>query len=95
MYFEAYKIARIGEWAKRPLFRGGVRALGGDRAFHQQDEKGECDPNHGEDKECVEIGERGGLLLTKIFQRRCCFPVALEAICSTLTGAGGSRGFGA
>ncbi len=50
MYFEAYKIARIGEWAKRPLFRGGVRALGGDRAFHQQDEKGECDPNHGEDK---------------------------------------------
>jgi hypothetical protein len=50
MYFEAYKIARIGEWAKRPLFRGGVRALGGDRAFQalfgelQRIQNGKGDP---------------------------------------------------
>jgi len=27
------KIARLGEWAKKPLFRSDVRTLGGDGAF--------------------------------------------------------------
>jgi hypothetical protein len=51
------------------LLCGDMRALSHDRGFHKQDEKGERHPNHGEDEERVEIGERGGLLLTKIFQR--------------------------
>jgi len=46
-----------------------VRALCRDRGFHKQDEKGERHPNRSEDEERVEIGERRGLLLTKIFQR--------------------------
>jgi hypothetical protein len=33
-------------------------------SFHQQDEKGERHPNRSEDEERVEIGERGGWLLT-------------------------------
>jgi len=62
------KIARIGEWAKKPLFRGGVRALGGDGAFHQQDEKSERAPERGKDDVRVEIGKRRGLLLAQLFE---------------------------
>jgi hypothetical protein len=64
----AYKIARIGEWAKKPLFRGDVRALDGDGAFHQQNEKGERAPERGEDDVRVEIGKRRGLLLAQVFE---------------------------
>ena len=51
------------------LLCGDMRTLCHDGGFHKQDEKGECHPNRTEDEERVEIGERGGLLLTKIFQR--------------------------
>jgi hypothetical protein len=45
-----------------------VRPLGGDGAFHYQEQKGERDPNRGEDEGPVEIGECGGLLLAKILR---------------------------
>src|SRR5258708_4773004 len=46
----------------------GVRALGGDGAFHQQDEESERAPERGKDDVRVEIGKRRGLLLAQLFE---------------------------
>jgi hypothetical protein len=43
-----------------------VRALCGDGALHPQDSEGENDSERGEDKEAIEVGERGGLLLPQM-----------------------------
>ena len=39
-------------------FRGDVRALGGDGAFHEEDQADQGEHNNGEDKEGIEVGER-------------------------------------
>ena len=52
-----------------PSFRRDVRPFLDNGAFHKEHQKGECDPDGGEDQECVEISERGSLLFAQVFQR--------------------------
>jgi hypothetical protein len=46
----------------------GVRTLLGDGALHHEHDCDKRDREHGKDEEGVEMGERGGLLLTQVLE---------------------------